>query len=76
MNDIIFYYNTTITKNCDEFLSIETTEGSKLEGAFRIYEIPNITRSIDVDNQSSAKVLIEKTNWSADFLIMILITHL
>ena len=31
MNDIIFYYNTTITKNCDEFLSIETTEGSKLE---------------------------------------------
>ena len=40
-----------------------------MEGAFRVYEIPGISRSIYTEDLDTAKTLLDQGNWDAHFLL-------
>ena len=69
MQNILINYIVAVTKTCDEYLTVESTNGNEMEGSFRVYEIPGIPRSIYTEDLDTAKTLLDQGNWHAQFLL-------
>lgn len=65
MLEVRFDYIATITKISDEELDLVAKDGTEMEYAYRVYEIPGIPRSIFAEDSEDIKSLIEKSVWEA-----------
>ena len=68
MLDATFYYSATITKAANEDIDLINKDGSEMDYAYRVYEIPGIPRNISSDNIDDIKDLLNNPNWSASIM--------